>query len=132
MKYLLDTNICIYMFKGLYGLPDRIEAIGFDEFSISEITLAELIFGAYKSQKIEQNRAVVDEFAQNITIFPIIGAFDYYGREKARLKSIGQPIGDLDLLIGSTALANGLTVVTRNVREFRRIQGLEVENWADP
>jgi len=131
MKFLLDTNICIYMFKGLYGLPARISTVGFDEFAISEITLAELIFGAYKSKQIERNLSVVNEFSQNIAILPIIGALDFYGREKARLQSLGQPIGDLDLLIGSTALANNMIVVTRNVREFQRIQNLNVENWVD-
>ncbi len=131
MKYLLDTNICIYMFKGQYGLPQRISTIGFGEFAISEITLAELIFGAYKSSQIERNRAVVDEFARNVAILPIIGALDIYGKEKARLKSLGQPIGDLDLFIGSTALSNNLIVVTRNIREFQRIQNLTVENWVD-
>lgn len=90
MKYLLDTNICIYMFKGQYGLPERISAIGFDEFAISEITLAELIFGAYKSNQTERNRAVVDEFSRNIAVLPIIGALDFYGSEKARLRSLGQ------------------------------------------
>ena len=131
MKFLLDTNICIYMFKGLYGLPDRIQTVGFDQFAISEITLAELIFGAYKSQRIEQNRAVIDTFAQSVSVLPIIGAFDIYGREKARLRSLGQQISDFDLLIGATAFANGLTVVTRNVREFKRFEGLNIENWVD-
>jgi len=131
MKFLLDTNICIYMFKGLYGLPDRIQTVGFDQFAISEITLAELIFGAYKSQRIEQNRAVIDTFAQSISVLPIIGAFDIYGREKVRLRTLGQQISDFDLLIGATAFANGLTVVTRNVREFKRFEGLNIENWVD-
>ena len=131
MKYILDTNICIYFFKGLYGLSERIEVVGFDEFAISEITLAELIYGAHKSQNVQRNMSVVHEFAQSITVLPIIGALDIYGREKARLKTQGRPIGDFDLLIGATAIANGLTVVTRNVREFHRIEGLNVENWVD-
>ena len=78
MKYLLDTNICIYMFKGQYGLPERIRTVGFDE----------LIFGA-KSNRVGQNLAVVNEFAQNTTILPIFTALDLYGREKARLKLLG-------------------------------------------
>ena len=131
MQYILDTNICIYSFKGLYGLPERIKKAGFDEFAISEITLAELIYGAHKSQNVQRNMDVVHEFAQGITVLPILGAFDIYGREKARLKSIGRPIGDFDLLIGATAIANGLTVITRNVREFQRLEGLKWENWVD-
>lgn len=131
MKYLLDTNICIYMFKGLYGLPERIRTVGFGEFAISEITLAELIFGVYRSNRIAQNRTVVDEFAKHITIIPISGVMDIYGQEKARLLSRGQPISDFDLFIGATAITHGLTVITRNVREFQRIQNLNIENWVD-
>ena len=131
MKYLLDTNICIYSFKGLYDLPKKIEAIGYDEFAISEITLAELIFGAYKSQNVRKNMEVVNSFAQSITILPIFSSLEIYGREKARLQTQGRPIGDFDLLIGATAITTGLTVVTRNVREFQRLDNLKVENWVD-
>ena len=128
MDYLIDTNICIYYFKGQFGLKEKIENIGFENFAISEITLAELIYGAEKSQKVDKNLKVVEEFADQIEILPILNCMRIYGKEKARLKSIGKTIGDLDLFIGSTAIVNNLTMVTRNTREFERIEGVSLEN----
>ena len=66
MKYLLDTNICIHYFKGQFGIKERIEKIGFENFAVSEITLAELIYGAEKSQQTEKNMKVVENFAEKI------------------------------------------------------------------
>lgn len=131
MDYLLDTNICIYYFKGLFGLKERIEKIGFENFAISEITLAELIYGAEKSQKVEKNLKVVEDFADKIEILPILTSLRIYGKEKARLKSIGKIIGDLDLFIGSTAIVNNMILATRNTREFERLEGIVIENWID-
>ncbi|MEA2041873.1 MAG: type II toxin-antitoxin system VapC family toxin [Bacteroidota bacterium] len=131
IEYLLDTNICIHYFKGQFGLKERIEKIGFENFAISEITLAELIYGAEKSQQTEKNMKVVENFAENIEILPILGSLKIYGKEKARLKSIGKIIGDLDLFIGSTAIVNDMIMVTRNIREFERINGISIENWID-
>lgn len=131
MDYLLDTNICIYYFKGLFGLKEKIEKIGFENFAISEITLAELIYGAEKSQKVEKNLEVVEDFADKIEILPILTSLRIYGKEKARLKSIGKIIGDLDLFIGSTAIVNNMILATRNTREFERLEGIVIENWID-
>ncbi len=131
MKYLLDTNICIYYFKGRFALEDKIEKIGFQNFSISEITLAELVYGAEKSQKVAKNLEVIEEFADKIEIVPIFDAIKIYGREKARLKTKGTIISDLDLFIGATAIAQDMVLVTRNVREFERIENIKIENWVD-
>jgi tRNA(fMet)-specific endonuclease VapC len=131
MDYLLDTNICIHYFKGQFELKDKIEQIGFRKFAISEITLAELIFGAEKSQKRAQNIKVVEDFAEKITIIPIFDSIRTYGREKARLKSKGTIISDLDLFIGATAIVNEMILVTRNVREFERMDNIKIENWID-
>jgi tRNA(fMet)-specific endonuclease VapC len=131
MDYLLDTNICIHYFKGQFGLKEKIENIGFENFAISEITLAELIYGAEKSQKVEKNLKVVEDFADKIEILPILTALRIYGKEKARLKSIGKTIGDLDLFIGSTAIVNDMIMVTRNTREFERLDRIVIENWID-
>ncbi len=131
MDYLLDTNICIYYFKGLFGLKEKIEKIGFENFAISEITLAELIYGAEKSQKVEKNLKVVEDFADKIEILPILTSLRIYGKEKARLKSIGKIIGDLDLFIGSTEIVNNMILATRNTREFERLEGIVIENWID-
>ena len=131
MDYLLDTNICIHYFKGQFGLKERIENTGFENLAISEVTLAELIYGAEKSQKVDKNLKVVENFADKIEILPILTCLRVYGKEKARLKSIGRPIGDLDLFIGSTAIVHVMTMVTRNIREFERIKGITIENWID-
>ena len=131
MDYLIDTNICIHYFKGQFGLKEKIEDTGFENFAISEITLAELIYGAEKSQKVEKNLEVVEDFADKIEILPILTCLRVYGKEKARLKSVGKPIGDLDLFVGSTAIVHEMIMVTRNVREFERIEGIIIENWID-
>lgn len=131
MNYLIDTNICLHFFKGRFCIKERIEKIGYDNFAISEITLAELIYGAEKSQHISKNMKVVEYFAEKIEIIPIISSLKIYGKEKARLKSLGKAIGDLDLFIGSTAIANNMIMVTRNTLEFERLSGIKVENWID-
>ena len=131
MDYLLDTNICIYYFKGQFGLQDKIKNIGFNNFAISEITLAELIYGAEKSQQKSQNIKVVENFAEKISIIPIFDCIRMYGKEKARLSSKGIIISDLDLFIGATAIVNNMVMVTRNVREFERLENIKIENWID-
>jgi len=131
MKYLLDTNICIHFLKGEYGLNEKFERIGNDEFSISEITVAELLYGAENSQNINKNLMIVNEFIDNILILPIFSSLRIYAKEKARLRSIGKLISDFDLLIGATALANDLIIVTRNVKEFKRLRDIKYENWID-
>jgi tRNA(fMet)-specific endonuclease VapC len=131
MNYLLDTNICIHYLKGQFGLKEKIEKIGFHNFAISEITLAELIYGAEKSQQKEKNIKVVENFADTITIVPILDAIRIYGKEKARLKTKGTIISDLDLFIGATAIVNNMIIVTRNTREFERLENIKIENWID-
>jgi len=131
MDYLLDTNICIYYFKGQFDIEERIRKAGFEKFAISEITLAELVYGAEKSQKKDKNIKVVEDFAEKITILPIFEAIRIYGKEKARLKTKGLIISDLDLFIGATAIVNDMTLITRNVREFERMDNLKIENWID-
>ncbi len=131
MDYLLDTNICIYYFKGLFGLKEKIEKIGFQNFAISEITLAELIYGAEKSEQKEKNIKVIEDFAETITIIPILDSLRMYGKEKARLKTKGTIISDLDLFIGATAIVNNMILVTRNTKEFERLESIRIENWID-
>ena len=131
MKYLLDTNICIHYFKGHNGVMKKIEKLGFEKVAISEITLAELYYGVEKSRKRETNLGVIERFASKITIIPIFSAIRIYAKEKARLKQKGTIISDLDLLIGATALANNMIMVTRNVREFDRLENTQIENWID-
>ncbi len=131
MKYLLDTNICIYFFKGKFDLATKIEKLGIENCAISEITLAELTFGAENSVRPKENLAIIDQFVEFVTILPILDAIPLYAKEKARLRKSGKMISDFDLLIGCTAIANNLIMVTENTREFERIKGITIENWIE-
>ena len=131
MDYLLDTNICIHYFKRQFNLKNKIEEIGFRNFAISEITLAELIYGAEKSQRKSENIRVIENFKEKIAIIPIFDSIKIYGKEKARLKLKGTIISDLDLFIGATAIVNNMILVTRNVKEFERMENIKIENWID-
>ena len=129
MKYLLDTNICIYFFRGKYNLMQKINSVGIENCSISEITLAELVYGAEYSSNPEKNHDLISKFIEQVSIIPIFDAIYEYGRQKARLRKEGNLIGDFDLLIGSTSIANEQIMVTENVREFERLEGIKIENW---
>lgn len=129
MKYILDTNICIHLFRGKYNLIEKFEEINLDDCAISEITLAELIFGAENSPNPKKNYKIIDTFSEQIKILPIFNSIQIYAKEKVRLRRKGIMISDFDLLIGSTAIANELIMVTENVKEFNRISGIYIENW---
>ena len=129
-KYLLDTNICVYFLKGLYNLDKQIEKVESENCFVSEITIAELKFGVENSEHQEKNRKTIDEFVNKFTIIPIFSSLDIYAKEKARLRKKGKPLDDFDLLIGATAISNNLTLVTKNISDFERIEGIEIENWA--
>ena len=130
-KYLLDTNICVYFLKGLYNLDKQIEKVETENCFVSEITVAELKFGVENSDHQEKNRKTIDEFVNKFTIIPIFSSLDIYAKEKARLRRKGKPLDDFDLLIGATAISNNLTLVTKNISDFERIEGIEIENWAE-
>ena len=134
MRYLLDTNICIYIIKEkpeviLHKLNKAlVSGVG-----ISSITLSELEYGVQKSSRVEQNALNLLRF---LTIFEIVPYDDKAAREygliRVALEKKGQPIGGMDMLIGAHAKSVGATLVTNNEREFRRIVGLHVENWTQP
>ena len=129
-KYLLDTNICVHFLKGLYNLDKQIEKVETENCFVSEITIAELKFGVENSEHQDKNRKTIDEFVNRFTIIPIFSSLDIYAKEKARLRKKGNPLDDFDLLIGATAISNNLTLVTKNISDFQRIEGIEIENWA--
>jgi len=128
-KYLLDTNICAYFFNGQFSLREKIREIGFENCVVSEITIAELKYGIAKSTKKEKNQQALDTFQAKIEVLPIFPALDIYATEKARLKTKGKMLDDFDLLIGSTAIFNNLTLVTKNVSDFDRLDGIFIEDW---
>lgn len=128
-RYLLDTNICVYFLRGRFGVAQRIAEAGWEECCISEITVAELLYGAENSNEVEKNTQLVETFCNSIKVIPISDALRVYAHEKVRLRRKGTPIEDLDLLIGSTAKANGLVLVTENIRHLNRVEGINIENW---
>ena len=128
-KYLLDTNICAYFFNGQFSLREKIREIGFENCVVSEITIAELKYGIAKSTKKEKNQQALDTFQAKIEVLPIFPALDIYATEKARLKTKGKMLDDFDLLVGSTAVFNNLTLVTKNVSDFDRLDGIFIEDW---
>ena len=131
MKYLLDTNICIHLFRGQFNLIEKFQEIHLGDCAISEITLAELTFGAENRLNPEKNQKIIDKFSEQVKILPIFNAISIYAKEKVRLRKKGIMISDFDLFIGATAVANELIMVTENVKEFERISSIEIENWVE-
>ncbi len=129
MKYLLDSNICIHLFRDKFEIDKKLNIIGLSNCAISEITLAELVFGAEKSANPNKNHKLIDTFVEQLTVIPIFGAISLYGKEKVRLQKKGKMISDFDLFIGCTAVENNMVMVTENVREFERISNIKIQNW---
>jgi tRNA(fMet)-specific endonuclease VapC len=132
-QYLLDTNICIHYIKGEFGLREKVDAIGFYNCFLSEITIAELLFGIAKSDPARQaaNRRNVEVLreafeGQELLIGP---ALETFATEKARRRKLGRVVDDFDLLIGATAVIYDLTLVTRNTRHFADMVGIVLEDW---
>jgi len=132
MKYMLDTNICIYIIKKKPPeIIQRFKQIEISQIGISSITLSELLFGVYKSSKPEQNQLALAQFAAPLEIVPYGDeAADFYGRLRTHLEKQGTPIGSLDMLIAAQALSIGCILITNNEKEFNRIPNLKIENWA--
>lgn len=128
-KYLLDTNICIFYMKGKYELNVSARKAGFQNCYISEITVAELLYGAAFSQDKEGNLAEVNEFVSKFEILPIRPVLETFAESKAILRKQGPLIDDFDLLIGSTAVNNKMIMVSENVKHLSRIPHIKVENW---
>lgn len=128
-KYLIDTNTCIFYINGKFNLKKKFEKADPDNCFISEITLAELKFGVENSEKKEKNQKALDDFLSGVKIVPIYHSLDLYAKEKARLRKSGTSIDDFDLLIGSTSVTHNLTMVTNNTDHFKRIKGIDLEDW---
>ncbi len=131
MKYMLDTNICIYIIKQKpISVLKRLQALKIDDVFISVITLAELEYGVEKSRKKEQNKLALAEFLAPIEVLPFDDmAAQKYGELRTLLESKGKPIGSLDMLIAAHALSRKLVLVTNNVKEFKRIPSIKIKNW---
>ena len=128
--YLLDTDTLIYNLKGNDSIKRNLELHLEDPIKISVITLMELYFGAYKSEKVAGNLAKIRRIENS---FEIVStgkeSAQTFGMLKASLKKSGAPLDDFDLLIASCAMAHNLTLVTNNTKHFSRIDGLKLTNW---
>lgn len=128
---MLDTNICIYIIKNKpQSVLDELKKCNVGDVVLSSITVSELIYGAYKSQFVEKNLKAIEHF---LVPFDVV-EYDYkaalaYGNIRAILEKKGQPIGSLDTLIAAHAKALDVVLVTNNMKEFERVEGLKVENW---
>ena len=132
MKYLLDTDICVYVLNGDERIKRKIREMGVYSISISNATLGELYFGAYYSKKVEENIKRIRAFTESLTIYSDSQeSSEIFGKSKADLKKKGQMIEDFDLLIGSIAQANNCVLVSNNRDHFNRIEGLVIENWLE-
>ena len=130
LRYLLDTNICIYVIKRRPELVlDRFNENAV-HLAISSITLAELLHGAEKSSQPQRTLAVVEDFCSRLDVLDYgAKAAQHYGQIRASLEQRGTPIGVNDLHIAAHARSEGLTLVSNNLREFERVDGLLFENW---
>lgn len=133
MRYMLDTNICIYVIK---NKPETVllnlQRHEPKDICISSITYAELVHGVEKSQAVEKNRVALALLLSNIEVLDFNSlAAECYGKIRADLEKAGTPIGPLDMMIAGHAKSLGYTVVTNNTKEFVRIKDLMIENWAE-
>lgn len=128
-QYLLDTNICAFILRGKFGVSSHLMNVGIDNCHISMITYVELYYGAMNSSAIDKNLKQLQLFVDGIDVLPIDDAIPFYAKEKVRLRKAGTPIDDFDLLIGATAKAHNMTLVTENIKHLGKIEGLTIENW---
>ena len=132
LRYLLDTNIVIYVLKRrpIEVLPIFNANAG--HMAISAITMAELLHGAEKSSRVSENLSAVEDFCSRLEVLPYgVKAAQHYGAIRAVLEKLGRPIGVNDLHIAGHARSEGLVLVTNNLSEFERVPALEMENWVD-
>jgi tRNA(fMet)-specific endonuclease VapC len=133
MRYLLDTDTCIYIVKHKpAGTLKRFEQTRAGDVGMSVVTYLELVYGAYKSRHVEGNLTRIEQLSGLIPVLPLDSSVGtHYGNLRTQLEGSGSRIGAHDLLIAAHALSLGLIIVTNNVREFGRIRGLRIENWAE-
>ena len=130
LRYLLDTNIVIYVLKRRPVEVLSTFNTNASRMAISSVTLAELFHGAEKSSRVSENLAAIEDFCSRLEVLPYgPKAAQHYGAIRAALEKLGQPIGVNDLHIAAHARSEGLVLVTNNTGEFERVPALEVENW---
>lgn len=130
--YLLDTDTIIYNLKGHPAVEKNLRQHFHDSIKISVITLTELYYGAYKSQKVASNLAKIKTIENSMEVIPLGKELvEIFGIHKAKLEKTGTRLDDFDLILACCALAHNLVVVTNNVKHFQRIEGLKIANWTE-
>jgi tRNA(fMet)-specific endonuclease VapC len=128
-KYIIDTNTCIEYFKHCNGVPERMDQESRDDLCVSEVTIAELLYGAVHSKSVDRHLREVRELQRDIAVLPISDVIDDYADIRHALTSKGVTVEDFDILIGATARHYDLIAVTDNLKHFNPMPGVEVENW---
>lgn len=129
-QYLLDTNICVFFLRGKESIKEEILFKGVDNCFISEITVAELLYGVECDEyNFNENRRKVNEFIEILQIIPITNVLLEYAQQKATLRKSGNLIDDMDLFIGATAIVNNMVLVTSNEKHLKRLSNIKIENW---
>ena len=133
IKYLIDTNICIYiMNRRPIEIIHKFKQFDVGEIGVSTITVSELQYGVAKSKNYRLNEQRIEEFLSPLEILPYDEiAAGIYGDIRLQLEKSGEPIGPLDLLIAAQALNRNLVLITNNDKEFKRVNNLKVENWGN-
>ena len=128
-KFLLDTNICISLLKNKYGIRETVIKMKPENCYISEITIAELYYGASKSNNKKERLKDVDFITDRFEVLPIFPTLPLFGSLKTKLEQTGQRIDDFDILIGATAITNKLIMVSDNVKHLGRLPNIKIKNW---
>ena len=128
-KYIIDTNTCIEYFKHRNGVPERMDQESRDDLCVSEVTIAELLYGAIHSKSVNRHLREVRELQRDIAVLPISEVIDDYADLRHALTSQGLSVEDFDILIGATARHYGLIAVTDNLKHFGCMPGVQIENW---
>ena len=130
MKYLLDTNTCVYLINGNESLKEKVREIGVYSLALSISVLSELYFGAYNSKKVDENLKRIEIFKKNLTVYSDSeSSSKLFGKIKADLRSKGKIIEDFDILPASIAISNNCVLITNNTGHFERIEILQIQNW---
>lgn len=127
--YMLDTSTCVALFRGNRNVAQHLDEVGKEACYVSDVVVAELLVGAYKSNRTEENLQQISAFIHEITVVPFAETMHVFAQERVKLWDAGNKIEDFDLLIGCAAKAKGLTMITHNVKHFEHIEGITIEDW---
>lgn len=131
IKYLLDTNTIVDIIRDKESMSSkRLMAVGLYRCAIADMTVFELLYGAFNSEQREANLQMISNLSKAICTLPSSPAYMEAARQKCRLRKLGHLIEDIDLLIGCTAIANGLTLISDNTKHMSRLENIRIESWS--